>query len=334
MALTSGFYNSINGDRTYNAEQMSSIFDGIINDGVFASIGKVFQVKVSASAQRIVSVGTGRAWFNKTWVYNDALGYIELEESDPLLDRIDAVVIEIDHSEAVRAANIKRVTGTAASSPTNPTMTNTEEVHQYPIAYIYRTAGSSGLNDSDITNSVGTSECPYVTGILQTTTIDNVVAQWQAQWNEWFDNAKTSGENDISAFLTRTQEEINTWFQQVKNTLGDDAATNLAVQIVEIQNRLDTWSQSYDSSLSTSSTNAVQNQVVTAKFNDLQTAVDSKAPSTHTHDNYLPRAGGTMQGGLRAQSNANYTTYQVRNIALSTSGGTPAENGDLLGVYE
>ena len=47
MALTSGFYNSINGDRTYNAEQMSSIFDGIINDGVFASIGKVFQVKVS-----------------------------------------------------------------------------------------------------------------------------------------------------------------------------------------------------------------------------------------------------------------------------------------------
>ena len=59
MAVTSGFYNSINGDRTYNAEQMSAIFDGIINDGVLANIGKVFQVRVSVSERGIVSVGTG-----------------------------------------------------------------------------------------------------------------------------------------------------------------------------------------------------------------------------------------------------------------------------------
>ena len=30
MAGTYGFYNSINGDRTYSAEQMVSIFDGIM----------------------------------------------------------------------------------------------------------------------------------------------------------------------------------------------------------------------------------------------------------------------------------------------------------------
>ena len=34
MSLTSGFYNSLDGDRTYNAEQMSELFDGIINDGI------------------------------------------------------------------------------------------------------------------------------------------------------------------------------------------------------------------------------------------------------------------------------------------------------------
>ena len=39
MAVTYGFYNSLNKDRVYNAEQMSSIFNGIITDGVFASIG-------------------------------------------------------------------------------------------------------------------------------------------------------------------------------------------------------------------------------------------------------------------------------------------------------
>ena len=34
MAFTCGFFNSENGDRKYNAEQMSAIFDGIIADGV------------------------------------------------------------------------------------------------------------------------------------------------------------------------------------------------------------------------------------------------------------------------------------------------------------
>lgn len=326
MALTSGFYDSINGDRTYNAEQMSAIFDGIINDGVLANIGKAFQIKVSSSAQRMVSVGTGRAWFNSTWIYNDSQGFVELEAADSLLDRIDAIVIEVDHSEAVRAATIKRVTGTAASTPAKPTMISTEEVHQYPLAYIYRTAGSSGLNDSDITNAVGTSECPYVTGILQVQSIDNIVAQWQAQWNEWFDDVTVSGEADISAFLTQTQNKINTWFEQVKNTLGEDAATNLAMQIVEIQNRLDTMISTCDDALSSTSENPVQNKVITTALND-------KAPSSHTHSQYLARDGGTLTGRVTANDNTNYTTYQVRNIALSTSAGTPSGTGAILGVY-
>lgn len=327
MAVTSGFYNSINGDRTYNAEQMSAIFDGIINDGVLANIGKVFQVRVSVSERGIISVGTGRAWFNSTWIYNDSPGFIQLADSDSLLDRIDAVVIEVDHSESVRAANIKRVTGTAASNPTKPAMTNTDEVHQYPLAYIHRTAGTNAISDSDITNAVGTSECPYVTGILQVQSIDNIVAQWQAQWNEWFSNVKTTGEGDLSSFISQAQNEFNTWFNQIKGTLGDDAATNLAAQIVEIQNRIDNLSFDCDAELSTTSENPVQNKVITAELN-------KKSPTSHTHAAYLPKSGGTMTGVLKAYTNTQYTTYQVRNIALNTSASTPTNTGDILGVYK
>lgn len=327
MAVTSGFYNSINGDRTYNAEQMSAIFDGIINDGVLANIGKVFQVRVSASERGIVSVGTGRAWFNSTWIYNDSLGFIQLADSDSLLDRIDAVVIEVNHSESVRAANIKQVTGTAASNPTKPAMTNTDEVHQYPLAYIHRTAGTNAISDSDITNAVGTSECPYVTGILQVQSIDNIVAQWQAQWNEWFSNVKTTGEGDLSSFITQAQNEFNTWFNQIKGTLGDDAATNLAAQIVEIQNRIDNLSFNCDAELSTTSENPVQNKVITAELNN-------KSSTSHSHPTYLPKKGGTMTGPLTAYSDAAYTVCRVRNIALSLSASTSINTGDILGVYK
>lgn len=50
-------------------------------------------------------------------------------------------------------------------------------------------------------------------------------------------------------------------------------------------------------------------------------------------DKYLLKSGGTLTGALVAQANTNYTTYQVRNIALNTSASTPTGNGSILGVY-
>lgn len=42
MAFTFGFYNSLNGDRKYNAEQVSSIFDGLISDGVYDTMRFIY----------------------------------------------------------------------------------------------------------------------------------------------------------------------------------------------------------------------------------------------------------------------------------------------------
>ena len=55
--------------------------------------------------------------------------------------------------------------------------------------------------------------------------------------------------------------------------------------------------------------------------------------SDHTHTTYMPKAGGTFTGKAYAQANTSYTTYQLRNIALSKSAATPTGNGSILGVY-
>ena len=47
----------------------------------------------------------------------------------------------------------------------------------------------------------------------------------------------------------------------------------------------------------------------------------------------MPKSGGTFTGATYAQANTSYTTYQLRNIALSTSAATPTGNGSILGVY-
>lgn len=206
MSVTSGFFNSVNGDRRYNAEQMSSLFNGIINDGIFASIGSAFEVK--AKSDNTITVGIGRAWFNSVWVDNDAILSIVADDAEILLDRYDAVVIEVNRSVAVRDGAIKFIKGAAASNPQKPTMISTNEVHQYPLAYIYRPAGSSEITQSNITNMIGTSSCPFITGILQVQNIDHIVAQWEAQWNEWFNEVKEQLSEDVAANLQDQIDDI------------------------------------------------------------------------------------------------------------------------------
>lgn len=221
MSVTSGFFNSISGDRRYNAEQLSHLVDSLINDGIFANIGTGFSVK--ADSGNDITVGIGRCWFNSTWLLNDAILPITLDSSEILLNRYDAIVIEIDRRDSVRAGSIKVIKGTPSSSPQKPSMVKETEIHQYPLAYIYRKAESSEVTQADIENRIGTSDCPYVTGILSILSIDNIVAQWEAEMNQW---------------TTERQVSFDDWFNSVKNTLGDDAATNLASRILELENKL------------------------------------------------------------------------------------------------
>ena len=210
MSVTYGFYNSINGDRKYNALEMSSIFDGIIVDGVYMSIGDALNVKSSGGMG--ITVGIGRAWFNHTWTLNDSIMPLTLESSDVLLNRIDAVVLEINNNTEVRRNEIKIVKGAPASNPVRPTLVKSELLNQHPLAYISVPKGATSISQSNITNAVGTSECPFVTGVLEGMNIDNLVAQWGAQWAEW---------------ISSNTSEFESWFQEMKDQLSTDAAGNL-----------------------------------------------------------------------------------------------------------
>ena len=238
MSVTSGFFNSLNGDRRYNAEQMSSIFNGIINDGVFASIGDGFTVKAAGSNN--ITVGIGRAWFNSAWLLNDAILPIEAPIPEVVLERYDAVVIEINYDQNVRSGSIKIVKGTPSSTPDYPEMANTVDVHQYPLAYIHRKASANEITQADITNMVGTSSCPYITGILQVQNIDKIVAQWEAQWNQWFASQTGDADSEMTQWMNDSKAEFNTWFNELQLTIEGEVALQLANQIIEIQNRLAT----------------------------------------------------------------------------------------------
>jgi hypothetical protein len=216
MSFASGFFNSVDHDRLYDATDISRLFDGLIRDGIFASIGDCLVVK--QSNQMNVTVGTGRAWFNHTWSYNDALYPVTIPPSEILMDRIDAVVLEINSVEAVRANSIKLIKGTPSSTPTKPALTNTKEVHQYPLAYVTVGKEVTSIRQADIENCVGTSACPFVTGILEVISIEQLIPQWKdilnrfveentANFNTWMNGEK----QDYQAWLTAAKKEITDW---------------------------------------------------------------------------------------------------------------------------
>ena len=214
MSVTSGFYNGLGHDRKYNAVQMSSLFDGIINDGIFQSVGTYFTV--TASSGFTVNVGIGKAWFNSHWIQNDAILPLTLSNPEVVLARIDAVIIEVNTTDSVRAGSIKILKGTPASSPVNPKLTNDDYVHQHVLCYIYRKANETAITQSGITNMIGTASCPFITAILKTASIDSLLGQWQGQ---------------LDQFVASEESDFTAWFDRVKGQLTTDVAGNLQSQI-------------------------------------------------------------------------------------------------------
>lgn len=254
MSVSSGFFNSLNGDRKYNAAQMSAIFDGLIIDGVFASIGTAFAVK--AAGGLTVNVGIGKAWFDHTWTVNDSILPMTAPEAEVLLDRIDAVVLEVNGMESVRNNTIKFVKGNPSSAPSRPTLTNEGNVHQYPLCYIYRKYGTAVINQADITPMVGTESTPFVTGILQTIGLDELLGKWQdeldrftdarskevddwiaqeeSDFTAWFNKMKADLQQEqtvLDQWIASEQADFLAWYNQMKDQLSGDVAGNLQLEI-------------------------------------------------------------------------------------------------------
>ncbi len=263
MALSYGFYNAVNDDRLYDAIQMSQIFDGIISDGVYATYLKALMVKASSTVGQVI-VQPGRAWFNHTWTYNDADLPVVAPDPEVILDRIDALVIDINSDLAYRENTLKWVQGTPASrNPAKPTLIHTNTHNQYALCYVHRYGDTYQIKQDDIENAIGTSETPFVTGIIDTVNVDDLLTQWTAQFNTYI----TTKQNEFSSFQTMMENTIdqyqreseaaffawtetqkaswlswvannetywNNWFSHIQYELDGDVAGHLQQQIDNI----------------------------------------------------------------------------------------------------
>jgi hypothetical protein len=145
MAVTYGFFNSVNGDRKYNAEQMSEYFRGIINEGVYQHLDG--GLAVTAGTGLAVNVAAGRAIIQNRWIQNSAAMPLTIAAASETYARKDAVVIRLNWSS--RAISIAVKTGTPAASPVAPSMTRSSTTYEMALAYVNVAANATSVTVTD-----------------------------------------------------------------------------------------------------------------------------------------------------------------------------------------
>ena len=210
MAITSGFFDSENGDRTYDANQMSNYFDGIVSNGVYENVGDRYLV--TAGSGMTVNVGSGRAIILCRWVKNDDTAELSLDPADSTYNRIDAVCLRLDMTARDISLLIKK--GTPAASPVMPEITRNDTVYELFLASVMIPRGST--RPSSVTDLRPSTYCGWVTGVIKQVDTSDLFLQWQAAYEQQF--------AAFDRYMQEKEQAFNAWFvtltQQLKVEAG------------------------------------------------------------------------------------------------------------------
>lgn len=230
MAITYGFWNALKQsdgtyDRVYNSDQISEMFEGLLSDGVFESVGDALIVKEKSGLT--VEIGTGRAWIGDRWMKNDAKLDITLAAAHLTLNRWSAIVIKADYSN--RVITIEEKAGTPATSPIKPTMTYNDSIKEKCLAYVYVGKGVTSITQTNITDCrADTSICGWVTGVIKQVDTSQLFLQYQTAYEQQLAN--------MQAWQAEQELAFSTWFSALTDQLQVNTYIQKYHKVVETTN--------------------------------------------------------------------------------------------------
>ena len=212
-----GFLDAINGDRKYNSKDFSDYFDGIISDGVYASVGKAFNVSADGTGL-FVNVDTGRAKILNRYVLNTSILQLDISAPDTSNYRYDAIIVRISLDD--RTGSIEVLTGTPSTDPQKPTPSNTETKKAYVLAYVKVPPQATAIAPENVENNRGAENCPWVAGIVDTS---NIIAQHEqslTQTRLQIDELVHNTQSELSQMETNTQTDLNEMESELRSTIA------------------------------------------------------------------------------------------------------------------
>lgn len=257
-------------DRVYLAAQFAAYFASFIGNGVYAEHSNQLQVVAMPTPQMQVGVEKGQGWINGYWYENTDTMYLPIEVADGVLNRIDSIVLRLGFAERNMWLMVKK--GTPAVNPTAPEVTRTADYYDLQLATVSIPASSIRITQAQIQDTrMNQDVCGWVTGVveqLDTTTLFNQfetyfqefkennqadyeewtetqkqawlswVSGQETNFTDWTDEQKEEYETWYATHIDQWQSDFDTWFENIKGQLGEDAAGNLQNQIDEHEARL------------------------------------------------------------------------------------------------
>ncbi|MGH0511155.1 hypothetical protein ACQVN8_25645 [Bacillus paranthracis] len=235
------FFNSVNGDRRYKAEDWANYFNKFITNGYFPNIASNLQVIASGTNMK-VTLRAGAAWINGYMYQNTTDFDLTIQTADAVNSRKDRVVLRLDHEKREIKAYVKK--GTPSSSPVSPALQRDADAYELAVAEVHVRNGVVVITQEAVTDvRLNKDLCGVVNSLLQadTTMIFN-------QYWDWFVRTKQKYEEDNSAIMSdfrkfmedeknRYYTEFMAWFQNLKNVLDSNTAGNLLNEINKINDK-------------------------------------------------------------------------------------------------
>lgn len=219
-AVNSGFYDAVNSDRTYSADDMNRPYKRLVSNGVFATAKGTpstdLQVVAGAGLQVIVKAGEGI--FADKWFENPSAINITVPANTMTVPRIDSVIVQVDRRTSGRVGNIVYRTGNPSSNPTAPDINLVTNVTEYRVANVSVAAGASAIANANITDLRGSSSCPWITSLVNQVDTSVLFRQYEDAYKNYYANSSAA----FNAFMAQQQSAWEQWFENLTDDLTAD----------------------------------------------------------------------------------------------------------------
>nr|DAT88720.1 MAG TPA: Receptor Binding Protein [Caudoviricetes sp.] len=159
----SGFFNSSDGDRVYDATDFAAYFGSLVSNGVFYA--SATNLQATPGNGLAVSVAAGSAWINGYRYENTDDLNLPLTTANGSNPRIDRIVVRL--SQVSRSIQLAVVDGTPAATPSTPALTRTSDIYELGIADVLIPAAATSIATNNITDTrLNTSLCGLVNSLV------------------------------------------------------------------------------------------------------------------------------------------------------------------------
>lgn len=202
MAITSSFFNDVDGDRLYSAEDFAAYFSKFIGNGVYTQRSNAMMVTATEEPSLSVEVKPGCCFINGYQAeITDVPEKITLDDptSKPRYDRI---VARLDLNE--RKIKIDIITGMPSEEPIVPDIVRNGVIYDLGLAVIYIDANAFSISSDKIEDTRPYADvCGFVTGLIKQINMDDVLEEYRSAWDRFLENL---GESDYVTIDTRDKK--------------------------------------------------------------------------------------------------------------------------------